>query len=369
MKFTINRKNLLEGVSKCNSVASRTTDVLILKNILLRTLDGGKLMLTASSRSVGLIAEYEAEIIEHGSVTIHPRKLMELLQEIQGDIVLVESNENCRVKISSGAVFYNLYGLSAEDYPKVVSALDKADFHEMKSELLAEMIARTSHAMSRDESRINMNGVFIETLPGDRIIRTVATDGHRLAYADIESDIPFPLEKGIIIPRDGVSEIRKAVGKVTGNIMVGFSMNRLIVKARDIVLWVSAVDAQYPDYRRVIPSNGGTEVKVNRSVILQSLRRMDVVSSERYNAVVIQVTPGKMLLKSANPDVGEAEDEIEASCDKEASASFNVKYLIDAIDAAEGETVALCIRSNRTPASIKPCETDNALYVIMPLAK
>jgi DNA polymerase-3 subunit beta len=366
MKFTIKRKDLLEGVAKCNSVASRNTDVLILKNILLQTLDDGKIKLAASTREIGLAVECDAEVVEQGSITVFSKKFLQMLQAIEGDIVLIESNENCRITITCGTVVYNIYGTSAEDYPQVSSGIDDVDFHEMRAEVLAGMIAKTAHAMSNDETRTNLNGIFFE-LPENGTARVVATDGHRLAYADIEDNIPFTLEKGLIIPRNGVSEIKNVVKNGTECVMVCLRANTLVIKSENIILRVNSLDAEYPNYRRVIPSNNGANVKVNRSAILQSLKRMKVLSSENFNKVTIQIYPGQMMLKSVNPDVGEAEDEIETSCETVASVSFNVKYLLDAIEATEGETVSLEIRSNKQPVSIKPDESNNSLNIVMPL--
>ena len=371
MKFTVQRNTFLEGIQKTLSIVEKKTTMPILNNILLRT-GNNKITIVATDREIGLVADYGAEILEEGQVTVSARKLYEMIREIQGDSVQFEANESHRVTVTCQKIIYKIPGLSADDFPSVIDDRTDVKFSSMQGKFIEGLIRKTSFAMSGDEMRKNLNGVLVETLDdgGKNTLRMIATDGHRLAMAsaDIGEAALFKLEKGIIIPRKGLNEIKRLIEDAPEEIFVGIRQGMCIVKTDSIMLRVSLVDAEYPDYRRVMPAEKGIVVQFEKDAILHALRRMSVISSERYSGVIIALSEGKMVLESTNPDVGEAKEEIEiAYHEKDISIGYNVKYLIDAMEVIDDETVVFEMGAGMKPGVIKPAHNDEYVCIIMPL--
>ncbi len=371
MKFSIQRDSFLEGIQKTLSIVEKKTTMPILNNVLIKA-EKNKITIVATDREIGLVADYDAEILNKGDVTVSARKLYEMIREIEGDTVQFEANENHRVTVTSQKIIYKISGLPADDFPSVVDDRSELNFYKIKGQLIERLIRKTSFAMSADEMRKNLNGVFFETIDdgGKNKLRMIATDGHRLAMANVDTEgTPFlRLEKGIIIPRKGLGEIRRLIENAPEEIFVGVRQGMCVIKTDSTMLRVSLVDADYPDYKRVIPTEKGVLVQFDKDAILHALRRMSVISSERYSGVIIKLEDGRMVLESANPDVGEAKDEIEVDYhDKEFSVGYNVKYLIDAIEVIDEKKVIFEIGAGMKPGVIKPAENDDYLCIVMPL--
>jgi len=224
--------------------------------------------------------------------------------------------------------------------------------------------------MAFDESRKNLNGVLLETSSDGttHVWRMVATDGHRLAVAKVNTPEPCPeLSKGIIIPRKGLMEVKK-ITDVHENVSVGIYKNMFVVKTENTVLKVNLVDAEYPDYKRVIPAEKGVSVTLDKELFLHALKRMNVVSSERYSGVIISFNQDKMVLNSTNLDVGEATEEIDiAYTGEDMDVGFNVNYVIDAVSVISMENIIMEVGVGLKPTLIKPAEGDNYLCIVMPL--
>jgi DNA polymerase-3 subunit beta len=371
MKFTVQRNTFLEGIQKTLSIVEKKTTMPILNNILLRTGEN-KITIVATDREIGLVADYGAEILKEGQVTVSARKLYEMIREIQGDSIQFEANESHRVTVTCQKIIYKIPGLSADDFPSVIDDRTDVNFYSMQGQFIEGLIRKTSFAMSGDEMRKNLNGVLVETLDdgGKKILRMIATDGHRLAIAnaDMGEEALFKLDKGIIIPRKGLNEIKRLIEDAPEEVFVGIRQGMCIVKTDSTMLRVSLVDAEYPDYKRVIPAEKGVVVQFEKDAILHALRRMSVISSERYSGVIIALSEGKMVLESTNPDVGEAKEEIEiAYHEKDISIGYNVKYLIDAMEVIDDETVVFEMGAGMKPGIIKPAHNDEYVCIIMPL--
>ena len=371
MKFEIQRKTFLKGIHKTLGIVEKKTTMPILNNVLIRT-GNSKIIIAATDKEIGLVADYDAEIITQGDVTVSARKLYEMIKELQGDVVQVESNGNSRVTVTCQNVTYKIPGLPADDFPNVFDD-DKVDFYYgVKCQYLKKLIHKTYHAMASDEMKKNLHGVFFETIDegGRNRLRMVATDGHRLAIADddMEETASLQLEKGIIIPKNGLNEIRRFIEDAPEEIMVGVCQGMCIIKTNGAMLRVSLVDAEYPDYRRVIPVEKGVIVKVDKNAILSALKRMNVISSERCCGVILTVSDGRMVLESTNPEVGEAKDEIEADHPgTEISVAYNVKYLIDAVGAIDEKEVIFEMTAEMKPGVIRPAENDDYMCMVAPL--
>ena len=367
MDFKINRNTFLDGIQKTLGIVEKKTTIPILNNILLQA-ENGKLKIIATDREIILISTYDAEIAEKGEITVSAKKIFEMVREIQGDIISFSQKNNI-VKISCQRAFYKIPGLPAEDFPSVVDDQD-IQFYKLKGMIIKDIISKTSFAMATDETRKNLNGVLLEaaTDGSNHLLRMVATDGHRLALAKgLTSDPSFKTGKGIIIPRKGLMEVKKIIDE-NDDVYIGLHKNMFVVKTEDTVLKIGLVDADYPDYKKVIPTEKGISVTLEKESFLHALKRMSVVSSERYGGVILSFSEGKLTLNSTNLDVGEATEEIDIVYSGEVIESgFNVNYLIDAISVINTENILFEVGSGLKPSVIKQDGDDSYLCIIMPL--
>ena len=366
MEFSIKRAVFLEGIQKTLSIVEKRTTLPILSNILIRT-QSEKIRIAATDREIGLISHYGATIITSGEITVGARKLFEMVREIDGDIINVKVMENNWVNVTCGKIIYKIPGISAADFPEI-SDIEEMESIRIPCDVLKNVFEKTFFAISQDEMRPNLNGVLFE-ITGGRVA-VVATDGHRLSLANIllvgegNDDINM---KGFIIPRKGVSEIRRLV-EVGDDVDMCVMDGVCVVKKQDTVLRVSLINSEYPDYKRVIPKEGGTEVQLDKDQILHSLRRMNVMSTEKFSGVKIEVYDNRMMLTSTNPDVGEAKDEIDVSYNGDMmEVGYSVRYLIDAMDPIDGDVVSFEMRSGDGPGVIKSAGSDAYMCVVMPI--
>ena len=366
MEFSIKRIVFLEGIQKTLSIVEKRTTLPILNNLLIRT-ESERIRIVATDREIGLTSSYDATIITQGEITVGARKLFEMVREMDGDVISVKVMENNWVNVTSGKIIYKIPGLSGDDFPDVEDT-GTTESIQISCDVLKNVFEKTFFAISHDEMRPNLNGVLFEVTDGR--VGVVATDGHRLSLANMplvgeqQENVGM---KGVIIPRKGVSEIRKLI---EGFDFVNVSMTDgvCVVKNRDTVLRISLINADYPDYRRVIPQEGGVEVQVGKDPMLHSLRRMSVMSTEKFGGVKIEVYDNRMVLTSTNPDIGEAKDEIDVSYDGEKiEVGFNVRYLIDAMDPIDGDIVSFEMRSGDGPGVVRSAVSDTYMCVVMPI--
>jgi DNA polymerase-3 subunit beta len=370
MELKIDREVLLEGVQRTLGIVEKRTTMPILNNVLVKAANN-RIRIAATNREISLIADYDAEIIDPGEITLSARKLFEMLREIQGDVLHISMNDTNLIHISCGKTNFRIPGISAEDFPKIDEE-EEISFFRIKGSILLDMISKTFFAMSTDETRVNLNGTLFEVEKNDErfLMKMVATDGHRLALASMDAGMEdfFPLEKGVIIPRKGIAEIRKIIETDDKDLEIGSRQGFWIIRKDNIVLKVSLIDSEYPDYKRVIELEEGVAIELEREQLLRSLKRMGVISSEKYSGVKVRIQGNKILLNSNNPDIGEASDEIEIpEGHKEFEVGYNVRYLIDAVEAITDKSVVLELREGLKPGAIRPGEGDGYICVIMPL--
>jgi DNA polymerase-3 subunit beta len=369
MEFNIGRNTFLDGIQKTLGIVEKKTTMPILNNVLIRASKDG-IRIFATDREISLVADYEAQVSQEGDVTLSARKLYEMIREIQGDTIHFQRNDQYVVTLTARKALYKIPGIPADEFPAVVFNED-LKFFRVRGQIMKDMILKTAFSMSNDEVRKNLNGVFFESdAERQGVLKAVATDGHRLALANVYSgDKDFlKLEKGIIVPRKGVVEIRRLLENEAGDIMIGVQQGMCAIKTDHTLLKVSLIDAEYPDYRRVIPTEKGVVVQFEKESVLHALRRMSVISSERYSGVIVRLQNGKMILNSTNPDVGEANDEIEVIYQGvDLEIGYNVNYLIDAIEIIEEKNVIFEMGAGVKPGVIRPVDNNNHFCIIMPL--
>ncbi len=369
MEFEIGRNIFLDAIQRTLGIVEKKTTMPILNNVLIRASEAG-IKVFATDREISLVADYEAQVSHTGDVALSAKKLHEMIREIQGDKIHFKRNDKYVVTLTAQKAIYKIPGISSDEFPTVVFNEDLKYF-KMRSQTMKDMILKTAFSMSHDEVRKNLNGVYLDSDADKKgVLKAVATDGHRLAIVSVYSgDKDFlQLEKGIIIPRKGVVEIKRLLEGESDDIAIGVQQGMCAIKTDNTMLKISLIDAEYPDYHRVIPNEKGIVVQFEKEAALHALRRMSVISSERYSGVIIRLQNSKMILNSTNPDVGEANDEIEAVYQGgDLEIGYNVNYLIDAIEIIEDKNVIFEIGVGVKPGVIRPAESNDHFCIVMPL--
>ncbi len=367
MEFTVDKRILQEAVQKTLGIVERKTTIPILSNILIKT-DGDSLKIVATDREIGLVANYPAQIYEPGDITINAKKISEMIREMDDDSVLFRTVGDKQAFIKSGSAEYRVQGIPSDDFPEVHME-EEVECFSIPSVTLSRMIRKTFFAATADETRKSLNGAYFKKEGLN--CEMVATDGYRMSL--VTEVLPEANGKeigigGVIIPRKGLLEIRKIFGDKDMPVEMGITGNVLVVKTKDIMLRLSLIDATYPDYSRVIPKDRGVEIHLDRHRFLQSLRRMGVMATEFFSGVALELSDGKMILNSTNPDVGEANEEIEVSYkDGSFTIAYNVHYLIEGIESMDSELISLDMRRDGGPCVIRPLDDDSHVCIVMPL--
>jgi DNA polymerase III subunit beta len=372
MEFEIQRTEFLEGLRLTQGVVERRNTLPILSNTLIEPVEGG-ISILATDLDIGVRRSCSAKVKGSGALTVSARKLFELVKEMKGDSIRVRGLENHRVEVLSGKTRLNLVGLDPKEFPSIPGLTGKpsrgaSELHA-KARLLASMIESTLFAVSLDETRINLSGVYIENQQG--ALRMVATDGHRLAMIDrqIEGRVP---EKGVILPRKGLVEARKLLESGNGEedpvtLWIDGPIARVVRDRAE--LFMRLIEGEFPDYRQVIPKQSKAKISLGREEFLRALGCMSVLTTERAKGVRITLKPGILEVQASNPDAGDGLDEIEvAYSGDELSIGFNGRYLIEALTTMhDGDKVEFLASDDVSPGVLRPEGDESYCYVVMPM--
>jgi DNA polymerase III subunit beta len=372
MEFEIDRVEFLEGLRLTQGVVERRNTLPILSNALIEPAEGGVSIL-ATDLDVGVRRACMAKVKGSGAITVNARKLFELVKEMTGSSIHVRGTENHRVEVYSGRTRLNLVGLDPKEYPSIpgLSAKPGKGASELKTQaaVLAAMIESTLFAVSLDETRLNLSGVYLENHSG--ALRMVATDGHRLAMIDRKIEGKMP-EKGVILPRKGLVEAKKLLESSDAEndlatLLIDGPIAR--VSRSRAELFMRLIEGEFPDYRQVIPAQSKAKVNLGREEFLRALGCLSVLSTERAKGVKLTLKAGALEVQANNPDAGEGVDEIEvAYSGEELSIGFNGRYLIEALVAMrDGERVDFMATDDVSPGVLRPEGDDSYCYVVMPM--
>lgn len=366
MKFRVEAIKLAERLGLIQGIAERRATMPILSHVLVIASDG-KIKLTATDLETTMTTWCEGNVLKEGGLTLPARKLYEIVKELplQGEIEIEEIG-NHWTQIRSQSATFKIAGLPAEDFPSIPQ-LPLDNLFQIESRVLDDIIGKTIFAVSPDDLRRNLSGIYFEKRDG-RTLRLVATDGHRLSLAEkgIEDDIK--LKKGVVVPKKGVSELRKMV-KLDESVRIGCGKTDFVAQSSGISLVVRLIDAEFPDYRQVIPENTKITFHVKRDEFLSALRRVSILSAERTKSIKMSIASGKMTLASVSPELGEAKEVVPIDYTGDPlELGFNAKYLMDVLEVVGGDTVQLGIIDELSPVVIKPVgEEEIYISVIMPM--
>lgn len=368
MEFVIERSELLGGLYLAQGIVERRTTVPILNNVLISAVDRG-VTISATDQEVAVRCLCLASVVGKGILTAPARTLYEAIRGLPDGAVHVRHLENYWVEISSGRSRFRLPGLDPAEFPAMPEPSPGAGPPvRIAGAMLNEMIERTLFAVSTDESRANLNGIYVEVAEEGRL-RVVATDGHRLAVITRQVETA-QLIRGVTIPRKALLELRKVL-EGGGDEPVDIAMEERVAHATrgSVEISMRLVAGEFPDYRQVIPQRSERIVTVGVDALLTALRRVSVVTSERNAAVKMQVEAKQMELATTNSELGEAVDQLEVEYEGEPiSVAFNGRYLMDVLAVLPAEVqVEIGLGDEVSPAVIRASGDQDYAYVVMPM--
>src|SRR5882724_1366398 len=369
MAFTVRREDLVRGLYLVQGVVERRNTLPILSNVLIEPAGEG-IALTATDTEVGLRRLVTAEVRKKGAVTLNARKLYEITREVSAEEVVLKSVQAGWVEVLAGRSKFKIVSLDAKDFPQLPLGTDAPQGATLAiaAGTLREMIDRTLFAVSSDETRFNLSGVYITSADED-ILRMVATDGHRLALIDRRHPGPR-IERGVIMPRKGLVEARKLLDETDeAEITMIVSPKDVRLIMRSVSFFMRLVEGEFPDYRQVIPGAARVQARANRDDFLAALRRISLLSSERSHGVKLHLERGKLELSASNPDQGEASEELDVQYTGDPlTIGFNARYLIDVLTVhAEGDVIELGFTDEVGPGVVRGSQDPDYTYVVMPM--
>jgi DNA polymerase-3 subunit beta len=366
MNLTIAKEQLIRGLQSVqNIVASRTT-LPVLSNVLLRA-EENRLELTATDLDVTISCVVEAKVTKSGAATVPVKRLFGITREMSGPEIEMEIDEKNVCAIRSGASYYKINGLSADEFPPI------NEFKESKRIVLPQaktrgMLKKTSFASSSDESRYVLNGIFISLR--DHKMTMVATDGRRLALVDEDIDTPEGVAGEFIIPTKAVNELNRLLAE-TGDLEIRLSENQAAFRLNNekegsILIISKLVEGNYPNYRQVIPSETKERISLPREEFLAALRRAQIITSDKANSVKMSLTKNSLAVTANSPDVGEARETMAINYKgKDMAIAFNPAYMIEPLNALTEDEVFFELIDELSPGVLKI--NGPFLYVVMPM--
>ncbi|HUY17941.1 MAG TPA: DNA polymerase III subunit beta [Candidatus Binataceae bacterium] len=374
MELSIDRTSLLNGLALVQGIVERRNTVPILGHVMIEA-EGGSLNLSATDLEVGIRTALACRSNGGGTITLNARKIFEIVREAGGEEVSLKSLDNDWVELKCGRARFKMMGLDPRSFPAMPHKGEaKATAKVTKAELsappgvLAAMIDKTIFAVSPDEARYNLTGVYIES-PAAGSVRMVATDGHRLAMIDRELG-GFSMQGGVIIPRKGLIELRRLLDRTEeGDVNLQIDNQIAYIKRASTEVSMRLVEGEFPDYKGVIPKQSRYQIGVERDTLMAAIKRAAIFSNERYHGVKFGVAEGTLTVSSTSPEMGEASETIDIEFKgEEFSVGFNATYLLQMLGVIEsGSDATLGLTDEVSPGVITTPADSQFTYVVMPM--
>lgn len=365
MKFTISRENFLQPLQLVAGAVERRHTLPILSNVLIKVSEG-TLWLTGTDLEVELISNVALSgDFEEGEVTVPAKKLLDICKGFTDNSEILFNLDGSKAILKAGRGKYSLSTLPAAEYPNLEDWQGEVEF-EISQANLKRLIDSTHFSMAQQDVRYYLNGMSFETEPN--IIRTVATDGHRLALCRIAYESGNLPERQVIVPRKGVMEISRLIEDEDKPLKVQIGSNHIRIFSTEFIFTSKLVDGRFPDYRRVLPKEGDKTVLSSKETLKQAFSRVSILSNEKFRGVRLNLASGELKLTANNPEQEEAEEVVDVDYQGDnLEIGFNVAYLIDVLNALSSEKVKLTMSDSNSSALIEDAADDSALYVIMPM--
>jgi len=364
MKIIAKREAILGPLQAVIGVVERRQTMPILANVLLSA-KGGRLAVTATDLEVELVATSEVDVQRAGEITIPGRKLLDICRALPEGVEINLTLEGERMVVRARKSRFTLTTLPAAEFP-TVDEINAQQTLKVPQKEFKRLLEKTHFSMAQQDVRYYLNGMLLET--SAKVLRSVATDGHRLALCEIELAEGAKSGQQVIVPRKGVLELQRILGNEDQILEVSIGSNHVRVQIGDIRFTSKLIDGRFPEYGRVIPNSPPFIVSAVREDLRQALQRAAILSNEKYRGIRFGVKPNALVIQSHNPEQEEAEEELEVAYDgPELEIGFNVNYLLDALAATEGQDVQVGLTDGNSSCLIRSSVDSNARFVVMPM--
>ncbi|MBI1176360.1 DNA polymerase III subunit beta [bacterium] len=366
MNLTIAKEQLISGLQAVQNIVGSRTTLPILSNVLVKA-EGSRLELTATDLDVSVSCSVEASVKKAGSTTIPVKKFFGIVRELSSQELELATDDKQVTSLSAGASFYKIRGLASEEFPPISQSKDDRKV-VLPQEKIRSMMKKTSFAISTDESRYVLNGIYVSMK--ENKLTMVATDGRRLALVDEEVDIPDSAGGEYIIPAKAINELNRLLTDA-GQIELRFGENQASMKLKpekgpEVRITTKLIEGNYPNYRQVIPSETKERVTLSREELLHALKRAEIMTSDKANSVKLAFTKNNLAITANSPDVGEARESIAINYKgSDVTVAFNPGYLIEPLNALADEEIFFELIDDLSPGVLKI--NGPFLYVVMPM--
>ena len=371
MKFTVNKSEILQVLSKVQGLAGRKTNLAITTNVLITATDKG-IMIRATDLETGFEGLFPAKVEREGSVAIHARKLFEIVRDFPSDEIHINEIENHWIEIGNQNVEYHLVGMNPDDFPEL-PRFDDMSFLEIEAVVLGRMIERTVFISgASDDRRAHIVGLYMQVREQEdqRALHVVSTDGSRLSKVEtiLGKDVQMPFSESILVPKKGMVEVAKFL-EPDEKVQFGVQDNNLVVKKEHETIIVRLLEGEFPEYEDIIRTReNATRIPLERQLFLMMLKRMSILSTEEYRSVIFHFINDKLLITSTNPDIGESKEDMAIQFDADPiEVAFNPRFFIEALNVIDSDTVLLEIVDDEKPCMLAGEGEPGFITVIMPM--
>jgi DNA polymerase III subunit beta len=370
MKLVIERGELLRALGHVTSVVERRTTIPILSNVFLKA-SGSAVQFKATDLEREVVEQVAAKVEQPGAVTVPAHMLHDIVRKLPdgAEVTLQRDPEKDRLTLSAGPARFALQTLPAEDFPDLASGEFPHRF-EVDAHALKRLIDKTRFAISTEETRYYLNGIYLHAaMTGETpTLRAVATDGHRLAQVELDRPAGAEGMPGIIIPRKTVHELQRLIESSEHAIDVSISPAKVRFEIGTVTLTSKLIDGTFPDYGRVIPQGNDKELRVSNTEFMKAVDRVATIASERGRVVKLSISTNKVVLSVNNPEGGSATEEVQVDYKSTPlDIGFNARYLLDISGQLESETAIFKLADPGSPAIVRDGDDLSALYVLMPM--
>lgn len=373
MEIKIKQSNFLEALKWTQGIAEKKSAMPVLSNVLLRADDNG-LTIMSTDLELSMRIDTPCQVLGKGSVLVNAKGILDIVREApQKEIKLLGKKD--AVEITSGNSRFKVLGMPPNEFPAFPDGKDY-NFVSFSGSQLLEMIDRTVYAVSTDETRYALNGVYLERQGSDKksSLRMIATDGHRLSYVDREMEKPFKLEEGVIVPRKGLNLLKKMAENAGTGLKIGIGKRELMVSRKSdddeigLTFFVRLIEGKFPKYDQVIPKKNNRIVSIPRKDLVGALRRADIMAQDRVHPVCFSLSPGHLEISSSNPDLGEVREDLDVEYKGETfQVGFNARYFLDILNVLVDEKLVLEMGDELSPCVLRSEFDRGFLALIMPM--
>ena len=365
MRFVISREALIKPLQLVAGVVERRQTLPVLSNILL-VAEGDQLSMTGTDLEVELVGRVTLdEPAEAGSITVPARKLMDICKSLPDNAIIEIKLVDAKVVIKAGRTRFTLTTLPATEFPNVEDC-DQSFELTLPQEKLRHLIDQTGFSMAQQDVRYYLNGMMMEV--SDGMLRSVSTDGHRLATSVTVAETANETSEQIIIPRKGILELARLLQGGDEPLKLVVGSNHIRAHVADYIFTSKLVDGKFPDYQRVIPRGGDKIVLGNRQELRQVFSRIAILSNEKYRGVRLTLTSGFLKVMANNPEQEEAEETIAIDYQGESlEIGFNVNYLIDVLSIINSDIVRFTLSDSNSSALVESYDEEGSVFVVMPM--